>query len=154
MSLRSGQLTGDWWNKNWLLSIITRPQTRRARKLKLWPYVNTYWRKEKRRKGIQETLILLTCADNSVVLNITFGSDLEHLPVLRLYAGSIHESNPEHLLILQAPCGDDPPVQSRKLPCFKAQWGDNPRVWSGTPPCFKAPRGDNPQVQSRTPPCF
>ena len=65
---------------------------------------------------IHKTLTPLTCADNSIVknLNIKFGSDPEHLHVLRLYArgGSetergIFASNPEHIHVSKAPHGRD-----------------------------------------------
>ena len=49
-------------------------------------------------------------------INKTFGTDLEHLHVLKALCGdnpeqnvrTIHTSNPEHLPVFKAPRGDDP----------------------------------------------
>ena len=78
---------------------------------------------------IQETLTLLTCADNSIVskkVNKTFGSNLERTPILRALlganpeqdAGTIQESNSEHPIVFKAPRGDNQQVQSETPPCF------------------------------------
>ena len=69
---------------------------------------------EHKKCRIQDTLTLLTCADNSIVskkLNKIFGSDLEHLPVFKALRGD--NSRVKHL-----PCMEDPRVQSGTTSCW------------------------------------
>ena len=74
----------------------------------------------------------------------TFGSDLEYLPVFKALrgadpeqnTGTIHESNLEHLLVLRLLAGTISGSNPEHLLVFKAPRGDNPRVQSGTPLCF------------------